>query len=162
MSDGEPDAEAEPEAEPVELPPWSVAVVVVNGDPGDGSTEPLLDAAMGGFAEAEAVVRVDRAGVPGTVRPHSPPSNPRHCSTFMLVLLHDHFIAMAKISDSFQCEVLVIIRSTQLSAQPRRCFQPQLKEPRSCLQFSCTESPPALPLRPQRVSPCPEASSSLS
>ena len=51
MSDGEPDAEAEPEAEPVELPPWSVAVVVVNGDPGDGSTEPLLDAAMGGFAE---------------------------------------------------------------------------------------------------------------
>ena len=70
MSDGEPDAEAEPEAEPVELPPWSVAVVVVNGDPGDGSTEPLLDAAMGGFAEAEAVVRVDRAGVPGKTPPH--------------------------------------------------------------------------------------------
>ena len=59
--------EAEPEAEPVELPPWSVAVVVLNGDPGDGSTEQLLDAAMGGFAEAEAVVRVDRAGVPGNL-----------------------------------------------------------------------------------------------
>ena len=64
MSDGEPDAKVEPEAEPVELPPWSVAVVVLNGDPGDGSTEPLPDAAMGGFAEAEAVVRVDQAGVP--------------------------------------------------------------------------------------------------
>ena len=60
MSDGEPDAKAEPEAEPVELPPWSVAVVVVNGDPGNGAVEPLADAAMGGFAEAEAVVRVDR------------------------------------------------------------------------------------------------------